>query len=153
MPVESFLPLVHVEREWSDRRKSVALPLFPGYLFVRCAPGDLVAVLRTPGVVDAVRFDGDPVPVRPEEIDAVRALLRGVERSGVLPTAADYLDVGDAVRVVEGPFAGLEGVLVEHRGSVRIVVRLRALRQAVGVEMERAHVRPVTDTKRTSSNR
>src|SRR5438067_462263 len=36
--VESYLPLVSKDRKWSDRIKSVSLPLFPNYVFARCSP-------------------------------------------------------------------------------------------------------------------
>src|SRR5512139_421304 len=68
--IEAFLPVVERLRSWSDRKKLVAFPLFPGYLFTHLteSPAERLVVLRTPGVV---RFLGttsgvpDPVPDDP----------------------------------------------------------------------------------------
>jgi transcription antitermination factor NusG len=54
-----------------------------------------------------------------------------------LPTPVDYLQPGQQVVVVSGPFQGMRGVLVEARGGSRVVVRVSAIRQAVSVEMDR----------------
>jgi transcription antitermination factor NusG len=51
---------------------------------------------------------------------------------------------GQEVRVIQGPFEGLQGILTEVRGKTRIVVRLEAIRQAVSVEMSSHFVLPVT---------
>lgn len=141
--IESYLPLVEQQRRWADRKKWVEFPLFPGYLFVRSHRDDLGSVLATPGVVDVVRVEGRPAVVREDEIASVRALIEGVRRTGELPRASDYVVVGERVRVTEGPFAGLVGTLVEERGRTRVAVRLRVLRQAVSVDLDRCWLRPV----------
>ena len=140
--IESYLPLIVREREWADRRKRVAFPLFPGYIFARFKLTELYDVLRTPGLVTVVQLDGHPTPVRDEEIDSVRALVEGVNATGHLPTPGDYLLPGDEVEVVEGPFRGMRGVLLQERGDVRVVVRLASIRLAVGVEMNRQFLQP-----------
>ena len=55
--MSSYLPTITKTHLWSDRRKKVELPLFPGYLFIQLIPCNewRVKVLRTPGVV---RFVG-----------------------------------------------------------------------------------------------
>src|ERR1700741_705968 len=58
--IECFLPLYKSVRRWNDRRKELDLPLFPGYVFVRIALRDRLQVLRLPGVVQFVVFQGKP---------------------------------------------------------------------------------------------
>ncbi|MFQ5690675.1 MAG: hypothetical protein ACE5HQ_10430 [Gemmatimonadota bacterium] len=88
-------------------------------------------------------LNGHPTPVREEEIASVRALVEGAKATGVLPAPSDYLTVGQEVVVVQGPFKGMRGRLVEERGRVRVVVRLAVVRQAMSVEMTRSYLRPV----------
>lgn len=141
--VESYLPLLEQERKWSDRRKRVAFPLFPGYLFVRSRADDLGTMLATPGVVDVVRVRGQPAVVREDELESVRTLTEAVRRTGELPKASDFMTIGEHVEVAEGPFAGLVGTLIEERGRTRVAVRLTALRQAVSVDLDRHWVKPL----------
>src|SRR5208337_1509330 len=61
--VETFLPLLSQVHRWSDRRKRVELPLFPGYAFVRlvCSPDQRIRVVRTHGVVGFVGTQSEAV--------------------------------------------------------------------------------------------
>lgn len=141
---EAYLPLIERERQWADRVKRVLFPLFPGYVFLRAQAADLSAVRRLPGLVDVVSVEGRPSPVPEEELNSVRALVAGVNATGVLPSPSDFLEPGDPVEVVEGPFAGMKGVLIEERGSTRVSVKLTTIRQALAVELERSRLRPQT---------
>jgi len=135
--------MIERERQWADRRKRVELPLFPGYVFTRFSLTALEGVLRTPGLATVVRLNGRPTPVREEEIASVRALVEGANATGVLLSPSDFLAAGQEVVVAQGPFEGMQGMLLEERGKTRVVVRLAVVRQAVSVEMARAYTRPV----------
>ena len=54
--IKTFLPLYSALHQWSDRRRLVHSPIFPGYVFVRIAPvlNARIAVLRTNGVSNFV---------------------------------------------------------------------------------------------------
>lgn len=140
--LEAYCPLREEERRWTDRVKRVSFPLFPGYVFSRGALDDVTDVLRTPGVVNVVREHGRPVPVREEELEAVRRFEAGLNETGHVPEPANYLEPGDEVVVASGPFKGLRGVLLERRGRLRVAVRVHALRAAMAVEMEREVIKP-----------
>jgi transcriptional antiterminator NusG len=56
--VENFLPLYRTWHRWKDRRKQVELALFPGYVFVRIEEQKKLQVLKTPGAVNLVSFNG-----------------------------------------------------------------------------------------------
>src|ERR1700693_4068701 len=64
--VTAFLPLATQIHRWSDRKKIVQVPLFPGYAFVRVVPSSkqYVSVLRVYGVSSfvGVRGEGTPIP-------------------------------------------------------------------------------------------
>jgi transcriptional antiterminator NusG len=66
--VETFLPLYEAVRQWKNGRHRVELPLFPGYAFVRIALRDRLEVLKVPGVVRLVAFNGSPTPLSDEEV-------------------------------------------------------------------------------------
>src|SRR5690348_7529424 len=54
--IESYLPLLTQTHYWTDRRKLVEVPLFPGYVFLRASldPSVCVSVLRIWGVLSFV---------------------------------------------------------------------------------------------------
>lgn len=142
--LETYLPLVERERAWSDRTKRIAFPLFPGYTFARFSAGErFLDVVRTPGVVEVVGRRERPSPLRQEELDAVRSLVRGAEAGDNDPEPVDWWESGTPVEIIGGPFKGMRGELLEVRGSMRFAVRLSAIRMAASVEVDWASVREV----------
>jgi len=136
--ISCFLPLYRSVRRWKDRRKELELALFPGYVFVRVAPQDKLQVLRLPGVVRLVTFNGQPAAL-PEAV--IESLRRGMaEHVGMAPHP--YLQVGRRVRLKSGPMAGLEGILRRRKEGLRLVVTIEMLMRTVAVEVDEADVCP-----------
>jgi transcription antitermination factor NusG len=130
--VELYLPVYSSIRRWKDRRVSLDLPLFPGYVFVRLALRDRLKVLQTPSVVRLVGFGGIPTPLPDRDIDVLR---HGLSKDlPVLPHP--YLEVGQRVRVKTGTLRGLEGILVRKKKVSRFVISLSLIRRSVAVEID-----------------
>jgi transcription antitermination factor NusG len=71
---DPFLPIYTARRRWSDRVKSIELPLFPGYLFCQFDLNNRLPILTAPGVSFIVGIGNVPQPVADHEIEAVGAL-------------------------------------------------------------------------------
>ena len=132
--VEHFLPLYEAVRRWKDRRVKLALPLFPGYVFVRLALRDRLQVLRVPGVARLVGFNGAAVALPNEEIEA----LKGSLANGLRAEPHPFLTVGRRVRIKVGPLEGMEGVVIRSRNRLRFVISLDLIHRAAAVEIETA---------------
>lgn len=141
--VEHFLPMYQCRRRWSDRMKSLDLPLFPGYLFCRLNPEYRLPVLTIPGVQHFVGVGKVPVAIEEAEIGALQAAAR----SGLRTEPWPYLAVGQRVRLEQGPLEGLEGFLIEVRKQQRIVVSVQLLMRSVTVEIERDWVTSAQATR------
>jgi transcription antitermination factor NusG len=137
--VEHCLPVYTSMRRWKDRRVTLQLPLFAGYVFVRMALRNRLQVLQVPGVARLVGFGGTPTPLPQDEIDALRAGLA----TGVRGEPHPYLNVGRRVRVKEGPFAGLEGILLRWKGNWRVVLSLDLIQRSVAVDVDASALEPV----------
>jgi transcription termination/antitermination protein NusG len=137
--VEHFLPLYSSVRRWKDRRVTLDLPLFPGYVFVRLALCDRLRALQIPSVVRLVGFNGLPAALPDEEMEILRSGLCQSLRAEPHP----FLNVGRRVRITSGPFAGLEGVLKRKKNSLRVVVSLELIQRSVAVDVDVADVRPL----------
>lgn len=128
---EAFLPLYDEIRQWSDRRRRLSLPLFPCYVFVRCAVERTRDILVTPGIHGFVSFDERPAVIPPTEIEDLR---RVVSLARIEPHP--FLRCGDRVRVKAGPFAGIEGILVRRKGGTRLVLSIELLQKSAAVEID-----------------
>ena len=139
--IESFLPLYEAVHRWKDRRVTVSLPVFPGYLFVRIALSEhRLPVIAVPGVVSLVGTLSRPTPIADQEIEALQICsVRGYK---MVPHP--YLAPGGRVRVRKGPLADLEGVFLRHRGKTRLILSVKLIARSVAVEVDAADVTPVS---------
>lgn len=137
--VQNFLPLYRTWHRWKDRRKQVELALFPGYVFVRIEEQNKLHVLKTPGAVNLVSFNGKPAALPESEIEALRSALD----HEVCAEPCPYLRVGRKVRVVRGPMAGAEGILTRKRDKYRVVISVEVLMRSVALEIDGADLEAV----------
>ena len=137
---DSYLPVIKSVRQWHDRMKKVEMPLFPGYVFVRIALRDRISVLQIQGVVCFVALTSQPSPIPDYEITGIQRILNGEREFHQL----NELPVGTHVKVIYGPFEGLQGTLVEYRGQDRFVLSIKQIRQALSVEIDRNEVVELT---------
>ncbi len=137
----SYLPAYEEVHRWKDRYKSVSLPLFPGYVFVRLLDDTRfrLQVLKTVGVVRILGHNGGIESIPEAEIESIRALLRA--RVPFLPHP--FLREGDTVRVKRGALRGVEGTLVRVKNRARLVVSVTLLARSVAVEIDVADIEPV----------
>ena len=134
--IECFLPLYEAAHRWKDRRVTVQLPLFPGYVFVRIPLHERLRVLEVPSVVHLVGSDAShPCELPEAEIESIRL---GLDPRRMEP--CPYLKAGDKVRVKYGPFAGLEGILLRKRDSLRLVLSIDIIMRSVAVEIDAADI-------------
>jgi transcription antitermination factor NusG len=132
--VETFLPVVTEVHRWSDRKKSVQLPLFGCYVFAKFVPNraDRLQVLRVGGVLGLVGSHGEGTPIPDEQVDAVRILVQGA----VSWTPYPFLEIGQRVRIRGGALEGLEGILVSCSGNHTLVISVDALQRSLAVRVE-----------------
>ena len=132
--VETFLPLVTETHRWSDRKKTVQLPLFSCYVFAKFIPNrtERLTVLRVSGVLGLVGSGGEGASIPDEQIDAVRTLVENE-----LPwTSHPFLKIGQRVRIRGGAMEGLEGILVSRNGNETLVISIDAIQRSLAVRVE-----------------
>lgn len=129
--VETFLPVYQSTRRWRNGDHDVQLPLFPGYTFVHIPLKDRLQVLKVPGVVRLVGFNGTPVPLEDQEVEGLRrALVIGIKAA-----PHPYLTIGRRVRITAGPLNGQHGILVRRKGAVRVILSIELIQRSVLVDL------------------
>ena len=129
--ITAFLPLYNVQRRWKQRRAEVLLPLFPSYVFVRITLQDRLHILGLPGIVSLVTFNNVPAVVPESQIECLqRAIALGRAEPCV------YLHSGTRIRVTSGPLVGLEGIVVEMRNKVQVIVSFEWMARSVAISLD-----------------
>ena len=137
--IDTFLPLCESWRQWKDRKKKIAIPLFPGYCFARFPLIERVRVLSVLGVANMVSITGCPEPIRDDELAAIQTLVSTKLHYDPHP----FLEEGMDVEVVRGPLAGVRGKLLRKDRLTRLVLAVTLVRQAAVVEIHPADVAPL----------
>lgn len=132
--VDTYLPLVEEIHRWSDRRKRVQVPLFPGYTFIHaCDSAETMAtVAQVPSAVGIVGAEVGGTPIPDEEIATVHRLL-----SNNIPCVNHpFLKLGQRVRIRGGALDGVEGPLLALKGENCLVVSIELIQRSVAVRIE-----------------
>ena len=138
--LEVSIPMETVTEHTDSGEKTVERKVFPGYVLVKMILTDdswhLIHNVR--GATGFVGSDGKAVPLTEEEI-----LALGVERHEEVVTS---FNVGDNVRVIDGPLAGFNGVVDEvspEKDLVRVTVSMFGRETTVDLELDQ--VEPIKD--------
>jgi len=119
--------------------KEMDLPLFSGYTFCKFDVQQRFPILVAPGVLSIVGIGRIPTPISDQEISSIERITQ----SGLQYEPWPFTKVGEVRTVARGPLAGLEGIVVEVKPNVRLVVSLPMLQRSVAVEIERDCVEPM----------
>lgn len=135
--IQHYLPLYHVRRKWNDGSiVTLDLPLFPGYIFVRIDRSERVRVLQVPGILTFVGGAGhQPAPLPEAEIDALRS---GLSLRHAVPHP--LLTEGQWVRIRSGALAGMQGIVLRQKNSLRVVLTVEHILQSIAVEVDGTEV-------------
>ena len=139
---EVLVPTEEVVEVRRGRKVKSKRRFFPGYVLVRAEMNDQVfhLIKNTPKVTGFLGADhgNKPLPISEEEANRILGLVKeGVEK----PRSAITFDIGEQVKVIDGPFASFEGVVedVDHERS-RLKVAVSIFGRETPVELEYAQV-------------
>jgi len=108
-------------------RKTSARKFFPGYILISMDLNDLTWHTiheNMPRVVGFVGNDEHPIPLPDEDADKIIGRIHDGSES---PRPKVIFEVGEVVRVIDGPFANFQGVVDEvfpEKGRVRVMVSI-----------------------------
>ena len=135
--ITTFLPEVQVWSSRKDRKKKISVPLFPGYLFVEASLDNetKLAILKTPGVVRILgkKENAEPIAVPDEKIMAIQRIMdKKVEMFSM-----QYPKAGEPARILDGPFAGIEGTVVKSDLEKELfVISIELMQRSVAIRLE-----------------
>ena len=143
---EIVIPMEEVVEFKNGRKQTVQKKVFPGYLLVRCTMDDesWYCIRNTPGVTGFVgqsRQGQKPTPLSRREVQTfLSAKGDGQESSARKKPKLDY-EVGESVRVKEGPFADFNGQIAEiNADHMKLKVLVNIFGRETSVEMDFSQV-------------
>jgi transcriptional antiterminator NusG len=133
---EVLVPTEEVVEIRRGQRINAERKFFPGYVLVKAHLTDEAyhLVKNTPKVTGFLGTGSKPIPVSQAEVDRIlNQVKEGVEH----PKPAVTFEVGEQVRVSDGPFASFNGTVEEvDEGRSRVKVAVSIFGRATPVELE-----------------
>lgn len=134
VPVEEITEVRKGKKVISERK------FFPGYVLAKMVMNDVTyhLIKNTPKVSGFLGASGKPSPISQKEVDRIlHQLEEGVERA----EAAIIYEVGEEVKVIDGPFVSFSGTVAEvDEERERLKVSVSIFGRATPVELEYAQV-------------
>lgn len=120
---ETYLPMVTIRRRRNNRYINIVEAFFPRYLFIHLnSKTDNWAPIRsTPGVSRLIQFGGIPA-IAPVELISV--LKANEDDLGFQETEKREMKTGDKVTIIDGPFAGYNGIYNKKKSTERVTILL-----------------------------
>ncbi|KMQ51374.1 Transcription antitermination protein NusG [Chitinispirillum alkaliphilum] len=138
-----LMPTQDVVQVKNGKKQKTTRKFFPGYVLVEMElnKDTLHAVRNTPGVAGFIGGN-KPQPLRDDE---VRRILGQTEKSTRQQISEVPFEIGDAVKIKEGPFKDFDGVVDEiHPEKGKIKVMVSVFGRSTPVEVDFMHVTPIS---------
>ncbi|WP_324024066.1 UpxY family transcription antiterminator [Maribacter sp. BPC-D8] len=118
--VDVYCPMIKEVKQWSDRKKTIEVPLFKSYVFVNISESDRQQVFDVPGVVRYLYWLGKPAVVRDIEMETLKKWLTNDE---VENYTLSKLETGDRVSIKYGTLKDQKAEIIEiGKKRVRLVL-------------------------------
>ena len=134
--IRYYLPVVTKWKKWSDRKKKISEPLLKGYIFIYADEKERMLSVEMNSIVRCVFDMGRPARIPEWQINNLKKMLSKeselVIKDGLIP--------GIKVKIREGPFEGIIGVIQESDNGNTIAVAIDLLKRSVVAHLPKESV-------------
>lgn len=127
--IRTYLPVMKEKRKWSDRIKTIQVPIFPSYLFVYLNNSqEFYEGTKADGSCYYVRFGTRVARMSEEGIGQIRM----IEANGInMEVAENIFQAGQVLAIQNGPLSGMTCEVIQHKGRNRILVRVSIINRSI----------------------
>lgn len=135
--IEVYLPKINKLRTWSDRKKWVEMPVFPGYIFIKVSNKEYYWILQHPAAVRYVTFGGNAARIPEQQIEGVKRVL-GLNLD--MEVTTDNFKKGQVVEINAGPMTGCRGEIINVSSKKKLLLRIKDIGYSLVVNVPPAYL-------------
>ena len=128
--LEHYLPLRTEHKVYQRRKVDVLKPLFPGYVFAKFNAFQRILVFKSQQIVRILQ-----VKDQASLIDELSQIRKALEINPCL-NACSAVERGTLVRIISGPFQGMEGMVATLKDQTRVVLNVDIIGKGVPLETD-----------------
>lgn len=117
--VHTYCPLITKVSQWSDRKKTITVPLFNSYIFVQVSEKDRNSIFQVTGAIRYLFWLGKPAVVKHSEIDAIKEWLAIPD---LYEVSVENWKQGDKIILESGPFVSQSAIIQEVKQKHYILI-------------------------------
>jgi transcription antitermination factor NusG len=117
--VHTYCPLITKVSQWSDRKKTITVPLFNSYIFVQVSEKDRNSIFQVTGAIRYLFWLGKPAVVKDSEIDAIKEWLAIPD---LYEVSVENWKQGDKIILESGPFVSQSAIIQEVKQKHYILI-------------------------------
>jgi len=125
--VNYYLPTITKIKQWSDRKKRITEPVIRGYIFIFADEKERLASLEQQAVVRCVFEAGRPARIPAWQMENLMKMLNTDSEFFV----HEGITKGTKVKIIDGPFEGVIGIVQEFDEGKSIAVSIDLLNRSI----------------------
>ncbi|MBI5807245.1 MAG: UpxY family transcription antiterminator [Ignavibacteriales bacterium] len=131
LSIDCYLPTIIVKRRWKDRKKKIITPLFTSYIFIYATEIERRYSLALDSIIKTVCFQGKPAVIPEEQIESIRIMVNNNDDI----ILSDKIVKGAKVKITEGPFKDIVGVVINVNSENYLYISLDILNRSISVRL------------------
>lgn len=129
--VTTYLPSTTLVKKWSDRKKEIIVPIIRGYIFILANEKERFYSLEQKSVVKCLFDVGKPAVIPDWQIENLKKVLESKPEI----TIENGIAIGDSVKIIDGPFEGVVGVLQSSANGRTLSVSIDLIHRSIIVHL------------------
>ena len=137
------VPTENVTRVKDGKRRKIEKVIYPGYILIEMVPNEetMKVVMTTPGITPLLGTKRRLHPLKREEVERI---ITRIEEKKPEEVKEVYLEKGESVKVIDGPFTDFTGVIEEiYPDREKLKVTITIFGRATPVELGFTQVQPI----------
>ncbi|MEI8032707.1 MAG: transcription termination/antitermination protein NusG [Chlorobiaceae bacterium] len=142
--LQVYVPYERFVEVKNGKKRSLTKNAFPGYVLIEAVLDKQTRnlILDIPSVMGFLGVDDNPIPLRPDEVEKILEPESSVEHRSVVESP---FKVGDSVKVIDGPFSSLTGVVNDvSTDRMKVKVMISFFGRSTPTELDFSQVKSVS---------
>lgn len=137
--VQAYVPIVKVVKQWSDRKKTIEVPIFRNYIFIKIDVRARWNLLTNRELIRFLQFGDELAEISEDEIEFIMKIV-SLGDTTISTASESCYRLGDKVAIKYGTFSGYTGYVTQINNKKKINVHIHKFEQTVVINIDSTEI-------------